>query len=271
MARTPELDVDKVFNIVRASPKYRAIAQEFVQAITMREGPKEHSQAAAVKRVKRRLHQVVGAYVGRRPDYEGWLTQLREAAPGPELSAVVRGIMLNHVSTRERLRSCPDFYERIFEGISPPRIVADLGCGLGPLARGSMPIPADAMLACYDVVPEMLTFLVEALPIMGFPATGGVWDLLLGLPPIKADIVLLLKVLPCLSHADPDIGRRLLTALDAPVVIVSYPIASIGGRQRGMATFYDHQFKQLMRGLSYVFELLPLGGELVYRLSRNQR
>ena len=53
-----------------------------------------------------------------------------------------------------------------------------------------------------------------------------------GPPEASADMVLLLKAIPCLEQEEPGAGKRLLRSLDAPVVVVSFPARSLGPRYK---------------------------------------
>jgi 16S rRNA (guanine(1405)-N(7))-methyltransferase len=248
--------------------KYRPLAPQLVQAIAASEAPKARSADEAVKRVKRKLHQMVGAYLDSDMPYAKWLDWIGAARNEAERREACVRIMRHHASSRERINDISTFYQALFSGLPPPRVVADLACGLNPLARAFMPLPQDTVLECYDVHADLVNFVLAALRLMEYPATGSICNLLAGPPATKADVVLLLKTLPCLMQADKAAGRRLIDALTAPVVIVSFPSASLGGRKRGMPDFYANQFRMLMQGAAYDFEEISLREELVFRLYR---
>jgi len=47
---------------------------------------------------------------------------------------IVKDLLANHVSTRERLPYYDNFYKQLFKLITPPRTIVDIGCGLHPLS-----------------------------------------------------------------------------------------------------------------------------------------
>jgi 16S rRNA (guanine(1405)-N(7))-methyltransferase len=59
-----------------------------------------------------------------------------------------------------------------------------------------------------------------------------------GPPRIRADIVLLLKLVPLLDRQDPAAAARILRAIDARHAAVTFPSRSLGGGGRGMAATY---------------------------------
>jgi len=68
---------------------------------------------------------------------------------------------------------------------------------------------------------------------------------------------------------DQDAGRKLLAAIPAQHLLVSFPAHSLGGREKGMVAHYEAHFRDLLRALPWrVEERLLFPGELVFLLSR---
>jgi 16S rRNA (guanine(1405)-N(7))-methyltransferase len=97
---------------------------------------------------------------------------------------------------------------------------------------------------------------------------AGTWDLLAGAPPLRAEVALLLKAIPCLEQLDKGLGPRLLEAVDAPVIVLSYPLRSLGGRAKGMAETYARHFAALATGQPWRVTRFDFPTELVYRIER---
>src|SRR5919197_5605870 len=108
---------DEVTGEVLRSRRYRWLAADVVRRLARVEAPKARTRAEAVKRTKRRLHQIFGAYVfDVRP--ERALRRLAEASASggaAGLQEACRTLLGQHASTRERLPILGPFYERIFE------------------------------------------------------------------------------------------------------------------------------------------------------------
>ncbi len=99
------------------------------------------SAADAVKRVKRKLHQLVGAYVDAGLPAPGLLDALSAAGDEVARRQICLRILSQHASTRERLPHIEAFYAAVFAGLRAPHRVMDLACGLNPVARPFMPLP----------------------------------------------------------------------------------------------------------------------------------
>jgi 16S rRNA (guanine(1405)-N(7))-methyltransferase len=60
----------------------------------------------------------------------------------------------------------------------------------------------------------------------------------------------------------------LLAQIDAPVIVVSYPAASLGGRRKGMVESYGAAFAALVAGQPWRVTRFDFPGELVFRIER---
>src|SRR5207244_3827867 len=98
-----------VTDAVAESRRYRAVDPAVVRRMAREELGRAHGRDDAVKRVKRRLHQAVGAYRpgagGAAParDLERLRTARERDPSGAELRATCLALLARHTSTRERL------------------------------------------------------------------------------------------------------------------------------------------------------------------------
>lgn len=266
MTAQPELD--RLVAAVQAGAKYRHIAPDLIRAVGAAELAKGRSWKEAVKATKNKLHQVAGAYFPERPDYARALAELARADTPEARAALCRTIMAQHASTRERLPILDRFYAMLFADLPPITSVLDLACGLNPLARLWMPLPPSAVYYACDVFRDQVDFLNACFALLEMPGEAAVCDLLSAVPPQRTDVALLLKTLPCLEQADKGIGPRLLAQVQAPVVLVSYPAQSLGGRAKGMVATYAAQFEALAADQPWMVTRYDFPGELVFRIRR---
>ncbi|NJO12822.1 MAG: 16S rRNA methyltransferase [Gammaproteobacteria bacterium] len=258
---------EQVAQLVQGSRKYADIDAALVATLSRSEGAKAATEKDAAKRVKRKLHQMVGAYLDAEVPFGTWLERLRTVPEG-ERAALCKELLGHHASTRERVAELRDIYDFIFAA-SAPQTVLDLACGLNPLGRVFMPLPAQTRYLATDVHRGLIGFLNEAFPLLGITGHAFVHDLLSGPPAMAADMVLLLKTLPCLEQADRACGRGLLSALQAPRVVVSFPTASLGGAKRGMQHFYQQRFLETLPAEWSVLQTQVFASELVLKLQRS--
>jgi 16S rRNA (guanine(1405)-N(7))-methyltransferase len=262
---TRDHELDELVAAVLASSKYRRVAPEFIRNVGARELGRQRKLKDAIKATKNKLHQVAGAYQLSERAYERWLDELRASAGDQEAQrAICRRIMEQHASTRERLPILEQFYAQIFQVLPPVRSIADLACGLNPLALPWMPLPADGHYAAYDIYQDMMSFLAQCMALLGVAGQAEPRDILQSPPSAAVDVALLLKAVPCLEQVDRHAGRGLLQAINARHVVVSFPVRSLGGRSKGMEQHYEQAMEALLDGTGWRAARYLFASELVF-------
>ncbi|CUS04654.2 Ribosomal RNA methyltransferase [Candidatus Promineifilum breve] len=270
-----EKQLEELVAAVLAAAKYRHVSPDFVRAVGARELAIRPNLKAAIKATKNVLHQAGGAFQDAPIDYARALARLQEAAavdPSPAaepLRAACRAIMAGHTSTRERLPILDTFFATTLAAVPPLGRVLDVACGLNPLARPWMPLPPTAEYVAYDIYGDQIDFLNHAFALLGYPGRAEVRDVI-GRPPSEpADVALVLKTLPCLEAVDRHAPARLLDTLDTPLLLVSFPAQSLGGRRKGMAAHYEARFMQLVNERGWLAERFEFQTELAFLVRKN--
>ena len=245
--------IEPIVDRVLRSARYRDVDRTLLDRLAAEELPKSRNADDAVKRVKRRLHQAVGAYRG--ASAADPLAAVRRAWGGdpadPAFRAACLEVMRGHTSTNERLPYLEGFFAPIWEQTGgPPRTLLDLGCGLGPLALPWMALPRTSTYHACDVDGRSLDVAGEFLQLVGQPHELHVRDLVADGPPaIPSDVALLLKLVPLLDRQLPAAAARVLRAVEARHAVVSFPSRSLGGGRRGMAATYRGRLDDLVAEL----------------------
>lgn len=254
---------------VLESRKYQAIAPELVAAIARTELGKGRSHKEAVKATKNQLHQSAAVYQSGRMEYAAWLAALGQSRPNEaDRKPLLRQIMRAHASTAERLAILDDFYTRIFALLPPIHSVLDIACGLNPLALPWMALDPDATYHALDIFADQIDFLNRFFALSGVPGRAETRDVLSDCPTEPVDLALVLKTIPCLEQMEKDAGGRLLAQIQARFLVVSFPIRSLGGRQKGMETTYAARFADLTAGWDAAITRLDFASELVFVVER---
>ena len=261
---TPADPIDEVTAAVLATAKYATVCPDTVHALATVELRTTPSTREAIKRVKRKLHQIGGAYQAGRMPYARWLAELRTAPDRAALLAVAQRVMAAHASSRERLPNLDEFYEHVLAPLGPIERMLDLACGLNPLAIPWMGLAPTTRYDCIDIYSDQMAFLQEWLHLIGQPGLATCQDALLTPPSGAYDVILLLKTVPCLQQIDAPATERLLGALQARQLVVSFPAYSLGGRSVGMVTNYSRGFEALLTRLGLSGRSQLIGDELVY-------
>lgn len=258
---------------VRGGARYRSVTTDLVRTALNRERGRQRSPQDLVKAARSAVHQVAGAYFSGRPDYAQWLALLRAAGPLSDESfrSVCRQLMTRHASMRERLPDLDEFFPSILGGLPRPRRVLDLAGGLGVLATPWLPLAAEAVYTAVDVYEDLAAFTSSFLTLAGIAGAGRAQDLTAVRSPgdlPAADIVLLLKAVPCLDQLDPTAAGRLLDLVTAPVVVVSFPRGGLSGGRRWSSSHYEQRFDKLMSGRSGAVTRYQFRQEIVFRIER---
>lgn len=258
---------------VLSSSKYRHVSPDFVRAVGARELGRRPNLKAAIKATKNMLHQAGGAFQDAPIDYAQALARLQSVAAEPDseaFRAACRWVMAGHTSTRERLPILDAFYVSILASVPPPGRVLDIACGLNPLARPWMPLPAAAEYVAYDIYTDQIDFLNAYFALSGYKGRAEVRDVIGSPPGDPADLALILKTLPCLEAVDRHAPARLLDALRAPLLLVSFPAQTLGGRRKGMAAHYEERFRMLLEKRGWPAERFEFKTELAFLVRKHK-
>lgn len=251
---------------VLASAKYRHVAPQLIITIGQAELDKGRSLKAAIKATKNKLHQVGGAYQDKPIDYERAARELRVASNLGEAAwtTAVTNLMQLHTSTRERLPILAEFYQATLADLPPIRRVIDIASGLNPLAVGWMPLSPTVEYVAYDIYDDMMQFLTVYFALAQIEGQGVTRDVIHQPPTEPADLALLLKTLPVLEQVDKTAVSRLLDALNARYLLISFPVHSLGGRRKGMPMHYSEQMDRWLDGRLWSVQRFDFDTELAF-------
>jgi 16S rRNA (guanine(1405)-N(7))-methyltransferase len=239
------MTTDIVERVLR-STRYRDVDRALVARLAGEELARSRSTDDAVKRVKRRLHQAVGAFRG-----SSHAARIAAAWTGDLADPVVRAAcadaLRTHASSRERVPHLDAYYDAIWSrtGAVPHRLL-DLGCGLGPLALPWMGLAPDATYLAVDVDRRSLETVERFLELVGQPHRIETRDLVAGAPDDVVDTALMLKLVTTLDRQDPTAATRLLRELRARHAVISFPARSLSGRGKGMERTYRERLDDLV-------------------------
>jgi len=217
------------------------------------------------KAAKTRLHQMFGAYV------QGNTHKKAEALIN---SDAIDQVLRLHASTKERLPHYPRFCEFILSHIEWPQTIMsimDLGCGFNPFAISHWGLSLDTYFA-YDIDTRTRDLLNQFFLSKNLPQAAACMDLVVETPTEEADLALMCKLVPVVEAQLKGRGFQLANALNAKYLAITYPLQSLGGKNKGMGKNYDQQFKTALAGgeLSN-FTLVAqeeIGNELVYVMKK---
>ncbi len=272
-ALPPETDptLDRLVAAVRESAKNRSVCTEVIRNVGRRELLVRRGWKDAVKETKNTLHQIAGAYCAGRFRYEEWLGELSaamQAGDAQQFRSLCVTIMESHASTRERLPELERFYAEVFAQLPPVRSILDIACGLNPVAIPWMPLEPGASYMAYDLFEDMADFLNGFFPLAGVTGRAVACDVGVLSPPEEVDVAFVFKVLPPLERVDKHAPLRLLKAIRAPRIVVSYPTRSLGGHNRNMERHYEERFHETVREEGWDARRFLIANELCFLITK---
>jgi len=252
--------LDQLIREVLRSPRYSRVCEEFIRRV----GADELRKAT-----KNKLHQVGGAYLDTPPRYATWEKMLSASAPDRDrLLETCRLIMGYHASTRERLPILDEFFATTLADLVPVRSVLDVACGLNPLAIPWMPLAPDAVYYAYDIYRDMIGFIGRFMRLVGVNGQAQARDMGQFFPSEKVEVAFVLKTIPCLEQVDKSAGLRLLEAVNADHVLVSFPVRSLGGFDKGMVENYEARLHELLAGKDWPVKRFEFATELAFLIDK---
>jgi 16S rRNA (guanine(1405)-N(7))-methyltransferase len=232
-------DREFVFKKLKESKKYKYLCDHTLYRISDW-AVERYDPGKAEKAAKNKLHQVCGAYFEKMNvnKIQKELDGLPDAPDNAALESAAIKIMKYHTSTSERIPFMEQFYSDLFNRIGKPRKILDLACGLNPFSVPWMKLQPDAGYIAFDIDHRLISVINTFFNRLPGPYKAGCVDILVSIPETEADVVFLLKTLPCLEQQEKGISEKIIKELNAKYTIISFPSKSLTGREKGMATYY---------------------------------
>jgi 16S rRNA (guanine(1405)-N(7))-methyltransferase len=222
---------DAVARQILASPKYRGLDPSLVRRVAGEAAQRSRDRGQALRYARRKLHQAFGAFLVGSPARAVADVVASVAAGRAGLREAAIDGMRAHASTAERIDWLVPFYQQVGAWCGPAGSVADLACGLNPLAMPWMRLAPGASYWACEIDRDLAGALRELDPVMPARLTVTTCDLVAAPPVLRADVALLLKTVTTLEQQRAGASRRVLSALNCRHVVLSLPRRSLGGRR----------------------------------------
>jgi 16S rRNA (guanine(1405)-N(7))-methyltransferase len=258
---------DDLARNILASAKYRGLDEGLVRRIAAEAAQRCPGRAEAGKYARRKLHQAFGAFLTGSPARAVAQAVAAVRAGQADVRAAALPAMRAHASSAERIEWLAPLYAQVAAWCGSPASVADLACGLNPLAIPWMTLAPGASYWACEIDAELVAALASLGEVVPARLTAVTRDLVAAPPELHADVALLLKTVTTIEQQAAGAATRLLGVLDCEHVIVSLPRRSLSGR-RG---YRDDAAAVAMRAAGGRYRMrdeAAFGGELVYHLTR---
>lgn len=259
------VDVAEIVSEISKSKKYSDVSLSVVERICHEMACKYSKKKEILKAAKKELHIIHESFFA--TDSHKDAVALIDQHQGETLlkdKAVSLQLMELHSSTKERVVFANDIYVFLQKHITPNTTLADIGCGFNPLSLPLLQIQPK----CYSAFEinqrtiDMLNLYFNKINKDNYKAY--MLDAVTDVPDEKFDLIFLFKLLPVLQQQKKGRAFEILNELKFKKAIISFPIKSLSGKEKGMEKFYSSFFES---GLSPKFKIIEkniLGNELFY-------
>lgn len=260
--------IEKIVTSITNNRKYHSLAPRTVQRI-VEDAARRFPEKQIENEAKRKLHQIWGAYYSTRPNFQKLQSKIEEEIQqGKNLKTIFLPLLQIHSSTNERLPILEDFYTKIFAVTGHPTSIIDHAVGLNALTVPWMQLPATSHYTARDIDQEEVLFenFIFENSIKNNNLHSEVGDLFEELP--TAQIHFLFKILPLLEQQKKGASAEILNKLKGKYLVISYPTATLTGRNKGMTDNYAMQFEQLIQHTGWKTQKIEFLTEVVYIIEK---
>ena len=270
-----EIDPKKLAEEIAETKKAKYMDSGLIQQVLSRELRNSKNRKEIVKNVKSKLYQVSGMYRNDNLDYSSLKEKLADVTPEmsvEELKPICLEIMHTHASTRERGGILDELYAEIFRDMPQPKTICDLACGLNPFSIPWMPLEPGFRYEAFDLFSDMSDLINDFFEKRGIDGQASQANLLYGMPGGPYDLALLFKVIPCLEQIDKYGGRHILNQLSysARYAAVSFPGASLSGKEKGMPRNYEVHFMNIVDQDAWEIRKVKFPTELLFVMMKSK-
>ncbi|HGJ66967.1 TPA: hypothetical protein ENS27_16530, partial [bacterium] len=243
-----ENEIIEIVQKIIKSKKYNTIYPKTVEN-TARRCFEKYDKKHVEKKTKTALHQIWSAYYKSKPNFDDVFNDfVKNINDGKNIKEEIIRILSFQSSTRERLMIIDDFYCKIFSITGYPEIIIDHACGLNPLSIFWMGLPDNTRYFAYDIDNGLIEFLRLVIGYLGLNNIIGFQLADIFVDEFEyADIVLMLKFLPVIEQQEKGSSLEILRKQNCRYLVVSFPIKSLSGVEKGMTGFYSKWFKNLIK------------------------
>ena len=253
--------VRQIYNQIILSKKYAHLYAPLIMRICREEYAKYKKDKDRIKSVKNKLHIIYGAF------FSDECHKKAEAVIKLNNENMSAEIMRFHVSTNERLNILDEFYNFIFDITGQTESIIDIGCGFNPFALPYMRTNIKKYYA-YDIDCRTVKLINNYFDLLGLPNLADCIDIIAETPRDTADVAFIFKLMPVIEAQSPGRAFKILEEIGAGHIVVTYPVKSLCGKNKGMSINYARAFEA---GTDADFKIIAqkiIGTELIYIIKK---
>jgi 16S rRNA (guanine(1405)-N(7))-methyltransferase len=245
--------------------KYRDLCTETIRDVVALEFSRHKSSRVALQSARQRLHRLWAQFLGA-PDYDTSTRDLDAAfstGDDRQIEDVCRRIMNEHASTRERLGELDELYAKLFARTGPPERIMDLASALNPFSFRWMKLPRTVRYHAYDINRRIVDLTNHYFRLEGLLPLAAHQDVLCSPPVEPADVALLFKMYHCLEHRQRGAGWRVVAAVPAQWVAVSFPTRNLRFQSVDILGNYEEEIRAESQRRGWALTEIPFNSEVI--------
>ena len=262
--------MNDLYNELLKSKKYSDIAPAVLQRVCENASMRYSKPKDALKAAKTELHIINESYLT--SDCHKKAAALISGYSGSGMATDKEfslSLMRLHASSRERIEYINEIYSFLSCFVNRNTVLGDIGCGFSPFALPFFDKAPQKYFA-YEINGEttgVLNRYFSAMSKNGYFAET--LDAVSVVPEKHFDTVFLFKLLPVLQQQKKGRAFEVLMELDYSVGVVSFPLKSLSGREKGMNGHYSSFFEDGLPTGFKVMDKQSIGNELFYIIKKH--
>lgn len=255
---------EDIISSILQSKKYKFVCPNTAKRIALW-SLSRYKDKQALKEAKNKLHQIYGLYfTSISPEKtKGLLSEI--TGDKKKDCEVCENILKAHASSEERLPYLKEFYENIFEITGMPKSILDIAAGLNPLTVLWTALPENVCYTALDIdtrLAEIINTFFDKKAMKNSQAYCE--DIFCFNNSTHYDVAYVFKTLPCLEQQEKYSSKKLLLSLKADKAVVTFPLKSVSGKNKGMLEYYSSFAEELFSSLGCKYTSFQIENEIVY-------
>lgn len=240
--------------------KNKKIKEKITKADKFKDIEKSKELKQLIKESRNELNKIYGIFQDKNKSSANSL--LKEIKTAPKRST--KDILKLHLSSKERLDSYPQFYEKIFEITGKPDSILDLACGLNPFSFEFMKL-AHVRYYAIELNQKDVDLLQGYFDSMDIKGKAIKKDITKDQDFPKADICFAFKIFDIIDNRSV---IKIIKSLKCKYLVATFP--TITARQQKMRFPRRMTFERLLKRQELTdYTIIEFKNEIIYIISLN--
>lgn len=263
------MDINEIVEEIANSKKYASVSQEVIERACIEASKKYKKKKEILSEAKKQLHIIYESFLTK--NCQSVAIKRIEEYSGDDMAtdkSFSKELLSLHISTNERLENIDEIYGFISQYIAKECTLSDVGCGFNPLALPFLSKKPARYLA-YEISQETVDLINLYFERVGEDHYHAeLLDAVNNSPPVHSSLLLAFKLLPLLQQQKKGRAIDFLVESSFEYAIISFPIKSLSGKNKGMESFYSSFFESNLPAQITINDRKVINNELFYVLKK---